>query len=88
MKMKMKSVVATLGCSECAYFSALRNCIKVGLSTKEINEGRAVTTVTNGTFHLDEISYCPMKDTKVEMLERKRIQALMPKPKVKRRVNV
>ncbi len=63
---KKKSVVAILGCNECTYFSQRKNCIKVGFSTNDINEGKLVTTVDKGTFKLSDISSCPMKLTQEE----------------------
>ncbi len=66
-KMAKKSVVATLGCNECTYFSAMKNCIKVGFSTRDINEGKWVHTESKGSFRLDSIKRCPMKKTHAQV---------------------
>ncbi len=57
------SVRATLGCSECHWFSSRGNCVKFGIDSKEINSGFSVTTVSHGSFKLDQIKACPIRLT-------------------------
>ncbi len=60
------SVRATLGCSKCHWFSRRGNCVKFGITTKEINSGFSVTTLSHGSFKLDEVRACLIRLTHEE----------------------
>jgi hypothetical protein len=77
---RKKSVVVSLGCSQCEWFSPLKNCIKFGISNDEINEGRFVHTIDHGGFHLNKIKNCPIKaPKKINTASEKELRATQKK---------
>ena len=67
--MAKRSNVTKFGCNNCRYFSAQKNCIKIGFSSRDINDGGTIYTLSGATLKINDISKCPMKElAKVDVI--------------------